>query len=234
MPSDEKKTSNHASWPVIILLVVAIIAGLAAALWPFIPSNSEPAPENQSSNTAVISTVSDEAPISSLYNLADEYPDLDQDNIFVVANAEDTFKFLENGTGVLFLGYKECPACQAYVPMLDKIAKEHKISKIVYYDVRTSRLDDNESYQKLLSMLDERGEFTEYNEDGEKRIFVPFVATLDHGKILFSDNETSHLNPEETPISEYWEEHEPGWSQNVSEALAVAKEALANCEECSD
>ena len=234
MPSDENKTSNHASWPVIILLIVAIIVGLAAVLWPFISGNSSPAPANQSSNTAVISTVSDEAPMSSLYNLADEYPDLDQDNIFIVANAEDTFKFLENGTGVLFLGYKECPACQAYVPMLDKISKEHKISKIVYYDVRASRLDDNESYQKLLSMLDERGEFTEYNEDGEKRIFVPFVATLDHGKILFSDNETSHLNPEETPISEYWEEHEPGWSQNVSEALAVAKEALANCEECSD
>ena len=231
--SEDRNNSNHASWPVMVLVIIVIIVGLAIVVRPF-TSTTTPATENTSNTTAQISVENDESPTISLYNLADEYPDLDQDNVFVVANAEDTFKFLENGTGVLFLGYKECPACQAYVPMLDKISKEHKISKIVYYDVRASRLDDNESYQKLLSMLDERGEFTEYNEDGEKRIFVPFVATLDHGKILFSDNETSHLNPEETPISEYWEEHEPGWSQNVSEALAVAKEALANCEECSD
>jgi thiol-disulfide isomerase/thioredoxin len=207
-----------------------------ATAWPFISgsphlSNVE---DNKPANTAEISTSTDESPEKTLYNLADEYSDLNTDNVFVVTDADGIFKFIENGTGVLFLGYKECPACQEYVPMLDEIAKDHKISKIVYYDVRKSRLEDNENYQKLLDMLDKKGNFPEYNNDGEKRIFVPFLVTLDHGTVLFSDNETSHLNPEETSLEEYWTEHKAGWEQNVSQALSVAREAMANCTECSD
>ena len=52
-------------------------------------------------------------------------------------------KILEHGTGVVYLGFPECPWCQAYVPMLNEVADIEGLEKIYYFNddvpIRTVR-----------------------------------------------------------------------------------------------
>ena len=213
------------------LISIAIVGGLCCGC-----AGSGPAGNSSDNSPRAVVSVSGEG-TSSLYDLADEgYEQLAAgDNVFCAVDAEDLFKFLEHGTGVLFLGYPECPWCQRYVALLDEAAKETGIDKVVYYNTRISRTEDPDSYAKLLSMLDERGDFTEYNDEGDKRIFVPFLAVVDDGKIVFADNDTSHLSADDISPDDYWTADTiASWKEKVAEPLDNAKEAMDKCQECSD
>ena len=43
---------------------------------------------------------------------------IDKDNPMIYANIEDVQKLLENGTGVVYFGFPECPWCRNMVPNL--------------------------------------------------------------------------------------------------------------------
>ena len=64
---------------------------------------------------------------------AKEYSTVTEDNYFVYRNAEEIIKILEHGTGVVYLGFPECPWCQAYVPMLNEVSDVEGLEKIYYY-----------------------------------------------------------------------------------------------------
>ena len=218
----------HFAKVVLILVTIAISIVTAFAICGCTGEPSNPG------GRAVISSP-DEG--GSLYDLADEgYTELvSGDNVFYAVDAEHLFKFLEHGTGVLFLGYPECPWCQQYVAYLNAEAREAGIDKIVYYNTRVSRTEDPDSYAKLLSMLDERGKFTEYNDEGEERIFVPFLAVVEDGQITFSNNDTSHLDAREIEPVDYWTEDVlSSWKEKIAPELAQAKDAMDKCQECSD
>lgn len=213
-----------------ILIVGMMVIGLTACA-----QTQEPSDNANNETTATISTNTTESPSKSLYNLKDDYPDLDEENLFIVSDAEGTFKFLEHGTGVLMLGFPDCPWCQVYLPMLDDLAKTAGIKKIVYYDTKKSRIDQPEDYAKLLELLDEKGTYTEYNNDGEKRIFVPFMVTIDHGEIKYMNHDTCHLDSDEISPEEYWtDEMKTTWEDSVLPHLEDIKEAMAKCDDCSD
>jgi len=55
---------------------------------------------------------------------ANEYTEVGQNNVFVYRNADEIIKILEGGTGLVYLGFPECPWCQAYVPILNEVAKK--------------------------------------------------------------------------------------------------------------
>ena len=55
---------------------------------------------------------------------ANEYTEVGKNNVFVYREADEIIKILEGGTGIVYLGFPECPWCQAYVPMLNEVAKE--------------------------------------------------------------------------------------------------------------
>lgn len=130
-----------------------------------------------------------------------EYTSVSKDNVFVYRSKDEIINILEHGTGIVYLGYPECPWCMAYVPLLNEIAKNEGIEKIYYYNIREDRKNNTEFYQKVVSILND---YLNYDEEGKKRIFVPNVTFVKEGKIIFNDNETS-LITEGTP-SEYWTE----------------------------
>lgn len=130
-----------------------------------------------------------------------EYTSVSKDNVFVYRSKDEIINILEHGTGIVYLGYPECPWCMAYVPLLNEIAKNEGIEKIYYYNIREDRKNNTEFYQKVVSILND---YLNYDEEGKKRIFVPNVTFVKEGKIIFNDNETSLIS-EGTP-SEYWTE----------------------------
>lgn len=130
-----------------------------------------------------------------------EYTSVSKDNVFVYRSKDEIINILEHGTGIVYLGFPECPWCEAYVVLLNEIAKNEGIEKIYYYNIREDRDDNTKFYQKVVSIL---SDYLDYDEEGRKRIFVPNITFVKEGKIIFNDNETSLIS-EGTP-SEYWTE----------------------------
>lgn len=148
-----------------------------------------------------------------------EYTSVSKDNVFVYRSKDEIINILEHGTGIVYLGYPECPWCMAYVPLLNEIAKNEGIEKIYYYNIKEDRKNNTEFYQKVVSILND---YLNYDEEGKKRIFVPNVTFVKEGKIIFNDNETSLIS-EGTP-SEYWTEEKKTlfnekFRKNINELL---------------
>ncbi len=131
----------------------------------------------------------------------EEYSNVSEDNVFVYRTEKEIIDILKHGTGIVYLGFPECPWCQAYVSYLDEVAKETKIEKIYYLNILEIRKNNTKEYQEIVSLLDN---YLSYDEEGKKRIYVPAVIALKEGEIIGFDDETSHdTKGYETP-EEYW------------------------------
>lgn len=110
-----------------------------------------------------------------------EYAKAAEDNRFVYATSEEILSKFSDGTGVIFLGFPQCPWCQAIVPMLDEAAKAEGIDNIYYLNVRESRANNDATYQALVENLKE---YLKEDEDGNPRIFVPDITVIKDGEIV--------------------------------------------------
>ena len=99
-----------------------------------------------------------------------EYPRVAADNRFVYARDVAVLDMLEHGTGVVFLGYPQCPWCQRLSEYVDQAARAEGIARIHYLNIRQARASKNETYQKLVARL---APYLSKDEDGQPRIFVP-------------------------------------------------------------
>ena len=61
---------------------------------------------------------------------AEEYGSVTEDNVFVYRSIDEIINILEHGTGVVYLGFPECPWCTAYVSYLDEVAKDNDVEKV--------------------------------------------------------------------------------------------------------
>ena len=136
---------------------------------------------------------------------AKEYTEVSEDNVFVYRNMEEIIKLLEHGTGVVYLGFPECPWCQTYVKYLNEVAEEVGIDRIYYYNILEDRTNNTEDYQKIVSLL---GNHLLYDEEGNPRIYVPNVSFVINGEIVANDNETSFDTKGLEKPEEYWIEQE--------------------------
>ena len=131
----------------------------------------------------------------------EEYSNVSEDNVFVYRTDKEIIDILKHGTGIVYLGFPECPWCQAYVSYLDEVVKETKIEKIYYLNILEIRKNNTREYQEIVSLLDN---YLSYDEEGKKRIYVPAIVAVKEGEIIGFDDETSHdTKGYETP-EEYW------------------------------
>ncbi len=130
-----------------------------------------------------------------------EYTKVNEDNLFIYKNPKEVIDILENGTGVVYLGFPECPWCQAYASYLNEVAKEVGVDKINYLNIKKIRENNTKEYKKIVSLL---GDNLLFDEDGNHRIFVPDVTIVKDGVILGHNNETSVITDENLTPKEYW------------------------------
>lgn len=158
---------------------------------------------------------------------AKEYTEVGMDNVFKVKTIEETISIIENGTGIVFIGFPECSWCQAYAPMLNSLAKEYGIKEIYYYNVRNARENNTEEYQILVSLL---SDYLQEDNAGEKRIYVPETAFIINGEIVGNDYETSKETLGYKTPKEYWTEARiAAWKQNVGALMSKIKTANEDC-----
>ena len=132
---------------------------------------------------------------------AEEYTSVTKDNVFVYRSAEEIINILEHGTGVVYLGFPECPWCQAYVPYVEEVAKKVGIDKVYYFNIKEDRKNNTEEYQKIVKILDV---YLPNDDEGNKRIYVPAIIIVQNGKIIEFDDETSKDTKGYKTPEEYW------------------------------
>lgn len=134
------------------------------------------------------------------YKLVDK-EDNNIDNVFVYRSMDEIIKILKNGTGIVYLGFPECPWCSEYVKYLNEVAKDKKLEKIYYKNILNERKDNTEKYQEIVKLLKDNLQF---DEEGNKRIYVPAVIAVKDGKIVGFDDETAWDTKGYDSPAEYW------------------------------
>ena len=172
----------------------------------------------------------EEPEVSDAQKFASEYTQVTSDNVFLYRNASEIIRILENGTGVVYLGFPECKWCQRYVTYLDEVAKENDITRIYYFDIYDARANNTEEYQQIVSLLEE---YLAYDEEGNKRVFVPAVVVVDGGEIVGFDDETSLDTHDLDDPEEYWTEEEVN---DLMDKLATMFDYVNDgiCSECNE
>lgn len=130
----------------------------------------------------------------------EEYTLVDKDNVYVYKSINDIINVLSNGTGIVYLGFPECPWCQRYVVYLNILAKEYNVKEIYYYNIKYARSNNTKEYQKIVEILKD---LLPYDDNGNKKVFVPTVVFVKNGKVIALDDETSTISDGTTP-DEYW------------------------------
>lgn len=136
---------------------------------------------------------------------ASEYTQVDEENYYVYRDSEEIIKILEHGTGIVYLGFPECPWCQAYVPMLNEIADIEGLEKIYYYNILDARKNNTDDYQQIVNILKD---YLQYDDEGNKRVYVPAVIAVLDGEIIGFDDETSYDTKGYEKPADYWTDEE--------------------------
>lgn len=160
-----------------------------------------------------------------------EYSKVSDDNPFVYRNIDQIINILEKGTGVVYLGFPECPWCQAYVKYLNETAKDANIEKIYYFNILEDRKNNTEKYQEIVSIL---GDNLQRDDEGNLKVFVPNVSFVVNGKIIGNDYETSLDTKGFEKPSDYWTEEEVSELENtLSGYMKEVYKALYSCTDCN-
>lgn len=166
-----------------ILAIVGLVAVILGVLWWF-GGNREVEP---------LRDVTEPAP------LTEEYPGLPEGHTFVRESGGEIVERFRSGDGIIFLGFKECPWCQKLAPILNEAAMLEE-ENIYYYDIRSEREGDTDTYQELVSILEP---YLAKDENGESRIYVPDVSFVKGGEIVWRFEMGATGEEERTPDT-YW------------------------------
>ncbi len=130
---------------------------------------------------------------------------IDANNPVDILTEEETVSLLENGTGILYFGFPDCPWCRSMLPVLLKTLNNMSIDKLYYLNVKNIRdtlalgeknkveikEEGTKGYYKILELMDDVLEpYYLTSEDGkkidtkEKRLYAPTVVAIKEGKIV--------------------------------------------------
>lgn len=159
-----------------------------------------------------------------------EYENVSDNNVFVYKSAKEIIQILEKGTGVVYLGFPECPWCQKYVTFLDELATQKGLKKIFYFNILEDRKNNTEDYKKIVELLKEHLDAT---DEGLERVFVPDVTFVVKGEIIGHDNETSTISDDKLTPDKYWTEKK---IKSLKEKMSpwVDEILLSGCTECNE
>lgn len=160
---------------------------------------------------------------------AQEYSEIGIDNVFVYRTIDEIIKIMENGTGIVYLGFPECPWCQSYVKYLNEVAKSEGVKEIYYFNILNDRTNNTKEYQKIVELL---GDNLEFDEEGNHRVYVPNVSFHINGEIIGNDFETAYDTKGFEKPEDYWTKEEV---QDLKNTLtSYAKKVVVALNTCTD
>ncbi len=130
---------------------------------------------------------------------------IEENNPVDILTEEETISFLENGTGILYFGFADCPWCRSMLPVLLKTLNNMNIDRLNYLNVKNIRdtlalgeknkvevkEEGTKGYYRILELMDSVLEpYYLTTSDGkkidtkEKRLYAPTVVFVKEGKIV--------------------------------------------------
>ena len=82
-----------------------------------------------------------------------------EDNPIKYSDYKEIIDIVKNGSGVIYLGYPECPWCRGYIPYLNEVAINEHLDKIYYFNILNDRknnwleIDNIELKKELIEYL---------------------------------------------------------------------------------
>ena len=151
-----------------------------------------------------------------------QYPKVTSGHKFVYAEPAEILDIIDGGDGVVFLGFPECPWCQQLVPIMQEAAQSEKIDKIYYLNIKESRANNDEVYQKLVTKLQD---YLPKDDDGNPRISVPDVTAYRGGQIVGRFEQEATNDGEQVTPDTYWT------SERKDRAVEQLREMMARVSE---
>lgn len=147
-----------------------------------------------------------------------DYPGLtDKDHVYEPIKVDEVKKMLnQKETFYLVMGFSNCPWCQALIPVLNEVAKDHQAKTIYYLDILDIR--DNEAsdgYETFHNLTD--GIFQPILDKEKNRVNAPTFIKVEQGNVVMH-----HLNTVDSHVK-----NENGYLPPLtSEQLSELKEIL--------
>ena len=119
-------------------------------------------------------------------------------NPFVFIDGYETFNIISGGTGIIYMGFPECPWCRALLPaLMDAVQESRWRGNIYHYNGRADRdvlrLEYGEIvvveegapvYHALVELLfDYLGPYLGLEDDNIRRIYFPTTVFVQDGEI---------------------------------------------------
>lgn len=179
-----KTARRHNQCMLLVALVVGVIA-IVICGW-YIWSRSQTPPSPQPSDAARFKAA---------------YSRVANDNRFVFASSDEVLEKFESGSGLIFLGFQQCPWCQQLAPLVDDAAKAEGLDKIYYLDIRHARETNDATYKKLVEKLKPH---LRTDENGQPRVYVPDVTALKDGRVVGHFLQETTVDGEKATADTYW------------------------------
>lgn len=197
----------------IILLLIGII-GLVFTIYNFSHKDNNPF-ENSKELTDSVKFKKEYEDLNNKKNSkGNEYikVEISKDNPIKYVTFEELMDVLNEGSGIIYFGFPECPWCRNALPVLLDAAKEENINEIYYFNAHDMRdeksLDDSgqvittkegtDEYKKILEKLNDNLDIYEgLNDDSIKRLYFPNVFFILNGKVV--GNHMSTLDSQKDP-----------------------------------
>ena len=179
-----KLATNQNTWLCLAIGFVGIIAIVICGWYMW----SRP-------QTPVLPQPSDAAHFKAAYSRVAD------DNRFVFASAGEVLEKFESGSGLIFLGFQQCPWCQQLVPIVDAAAKAEGLDKIYYLDIRHARETNDDTYKKLVEKLKPH---LRTDQNGQPRVYVPDVTALKEGHVVGHFLQETIVDGEKVTPDTYW------------------------------
>lgn len=171
------------------IIVIAALLGVRA----FTNKAADDTVTNQEQVSEAVSTPED------MQMLHEAYSGLPPEHKVVSEPASAIIQRFESGTGIIFLGFKECPWCQKYLPILNNAAVAEAVP-IHYLDIRQERDNNPSEYQQIISILSPH---LSKDANGQPRISTPDVSIVKDGEIIWRYEMDAITDAERTP-EVYW------------------------------
>ncbi|MBB1564150.1 hypothetical protein HG434_002725 [Candidatus Saccharibacteria bacterium] len=179
-----KTAKQHNQCMLLVAVVVGIIAIVICGwhIWSRSQAPASPQPSDAARFKAAYSRVAN-------------------DNRFIFASADEVLEKFESGSGLIFLGFQQCPWCQQLAPLVDDAAKAEGLDKIYYLDIRHARETNDATYKKLVEKLKPH---LRTDENGQPRVYVPDVTALKDGRVVGHFLQETTVDGEKATADTYW------------------------------
>ena len=90
--------------------------------------------------------------VTDAEKFAMEY-DVSKENPFEYIDTKEMLELVENGSGMIYFGFPECPWCKETIHLFVDILKEKNVEKVYYYNPKKIREENTKEYKKLVKLL---------------------------------------------------------------------------------